>query len=221
MRLSRPDENDPNKRRHFEISIDSPFNILSCRATQANTSLPAYTSGDTASVPAEEYDCGCPGAALRRRNSPPVSTQQVTAVANSANSGTRAVPPHRSWTSDTAGLTVPSQAHVHNESNVPRPMHLLRAPSFNPPAFDEDEPPPPLVTPPPNYENSVAGDSRDGLADYFARLADESPDDDRDDRSRMDYPLTPGRRVNRSMDATRSWLPLGGAVAQEATVSGE
>lgn len=45
MRLSRPDENDSAKRRHFEISIDSPFNILSCRATQANISLPAYSAG--------------------------------------------------------------------------------------------------------------------------------------------------------------------------------
>merc|ERR1711939_506973 len=48
MRLSRPDENDSAKRRHFEISIDSPFNILSCRATQANISLPAYEAGGSA-----------------------------------------------------------------------------------------------------------------------------------------------------------------------------
>merc|ERR1711977_164166 len=75
MRLSRPDENDSAKRRHFEISIDSPFNILSCRATQANISLPAY---------------------------------------------------ERSWTNDSGGLAMPSQAHVANDPNSgqPRPMHL-------------------------------------------------------------------------------------------------
>jgi hypothetical protein len=99
-------------------------------------------------------------------------------------------------------------------------MHLLRAPSFNPPPFDEDEAPPPLVTPPPNYENIVSGNSQNALADYFARLADELGDeDDQGDRGRVDLPLTPGGRVNRSMDARRSWLPLGGAVATTVSAS--
>jgi len=71
-----------------------------------------------------------------------------------------------------------------------------------------------LVTPPPNYENIVTGDSTNVLADYFARLADEmGDDDDHGDRGRVDVPLTPGGRVNRSMDARRDWLPLGGAAA--------
>ncbi|KAK9470221.1 uncharacterized protein V1510DRAFT_370687 [Dipodascopsis tothii] len=42
LRLSRSDPADPNKRRHFEVSIDSPFRLLSCRCTTANVSLPAY-----------------------------------------------------------------------------------------------------------------------------------------------------------------------------------
>lgn len=211
MRLSRPDENDSAKRRHFEISIDSPFNILSCRATQANISLPAYDAGGTAPTPADEFECGCPGAALRRRNTPPVSQNRVpqinTQVGNGPGAGVQ-----RSWTNDSGGLAMPSQAHMANDSNTaqPRPMHLLRAPSFNPPAFDEDEPPPPLVTPPPLYDNIVPGDSNTALADYFARLADETSDeDDRLDRSRVDYPLTPGGRLNRSMDIPRTWPPLG------------
>ena len=211
MRLSRPDENDSTKRRHFEISIDSPFNILSCRATQANTSLPAYERTEAGSLPAEEHDCGCPGAALRRRNSPPAGTQQVAQAAQRAN-------PQRSWTNDTGGLTLPTQAHVHHDTAPvqARPMHLLRQPSFNPPPFDDDDPPPPLVTPPPDYDT---GDANDVLADYFARLAANDEDDDRDDRSRIDVPLTPGGRVHRSMDATRTWLPLGGAVAQATPVA--
>ncbi|EXJ84496.1 hypothetical protein A1O3_05165 [Capronia epimyces CBS 606.96] len=210
MRLSRPDENDSTKRRHFEISIDSPFNILSCRATQANISLPAYSAGGTVPSPADEYECGCPGAALRRRNTPPVSQPQipVSSAPGQSNPGVQ-----RSWTNDSGGLTLPTQAHVHNDPNTgqARPMHLLRSPSFNPPAFDEDEPPPPLVTPPPLYDNVVSGDSTSALADYFARLADETSDEDeRLDRSRVDYPLTPGGRVNRSMDITRTWIPIGG-----------
>lgn len=213
MRLSRPDENDSGKRRHFEISIDSPFNIMSCRATQANISLPAYSSGDAAPRATDEFECGCPGATLTRRNTPPV----LPAMSGSPTPGSPIVAPtpQRSWSSDTGGLAMPSQAHVHNggppSNAASRPMHLLRAPSFNPPPFNDDDPPPPLITPPPLYENAINGNSQNALADYFARLAaEEGDDDDRNDRSRMDHPLTPGARVNRSMDIPRNWVPLGG-----------
>ncbi|OAL27473.1 hypothetical protein AYO20_09756 [Fonsecaea nubica] len=223
MRLSRPDENDSTKRRHFEISIDSPFNILSCRATQANISLPAYSAGGGMPSSTDEFECGCPGAAIRRRNTPPISQSRIQSVNNSTDFGAPAPGVSRSWTNDTGGLTMPTQAHVHNDPNVgqSRPIHLLRSPSFNPPAFDEDEPPPPLVTPPPLYDNIIPGDSTSALADYFARLADETADeDDRLDRSRVDYPLTPGGRVNRSMDIPRNWMPLGTAANTESAPSG-
>jgi len=218
MRLSRPDETDSTKRRHFEISIDSPFNILSCRATQANISLPAYSAGGHSTQPADEYDCGCPGATLLRRNTPPSGATQAsnganTAAANNTNPGVS-----RSWTNDDGGLAMPSQAHFANDPNSgnPRPIHLLRVPSFNPPAFDEDDPPPPLITPPPQYHN-VVSDSEDALADYFSRLADE--EDESNDRSRIDVPLTPGGRVNRSMDISRTWAPLGREARPTATSS--
>src|SRR5271156_5020484 len=116
MRLSRPDETDPAKRRHFEISIDSPFNILSCRATQANTSLPAYEAGMQPASFSDEYDCGCPGAALRRRSSPYSSSRQLSTLVtnlptNGSSSMDDAIPiPQRSWTSDSGGLSLPSQA---------------------------------------------------------------------------------------------------------------
>jgi arrestin-related trafficking adapter 3/6 len=219
MRLSRPDENDPTKRRHFEISIDSPFHILSCRATAANTYLPAYTAGGAPTTPADEFDCGCPGAAMKRRN-----TVTNVPTANASTTSLESIPvlPIRSWTNNSGGLTAPRPAHVHDPSSgvqnpnsgAPRPMHLLRNPSFNPPPFNEEEPPPPLMTPPPNYENVVIGDSRNALADYFARLADEIGDEDQQgDRGRVDIPLTPGGRINRSMDANRTWLPLGAPAA--------
>lgn len=152
MRLSRLDENDPNKCHHFEISIDSPFNILSCRATQANTSLPVYSPGGQTTSGLDEFECGCPGATLRRRNTPPLSRQQSPlnmANQNTSTPNLNAPPgaPHRSWTSDTGGITLPTHAHVHgvNDPNqdAARPMHLVRATSFNPPPFDEAEPPHP------------------------------------------------------------------------------
>ncbi|KAK5527649.1 hypothetical protein LTR23_010867 [Exophiala sp. CCFEE 6169] len=208
MRLSRPDENDLTKRRHFDISIDSPFKIMSCRATQANISLPAYSSGDQTPGAADESECGCPGAQITRRNTPP-----VLPLPNSGSSAPISPLPQRSWTSDNGGLTMPTEAHVHHgdpNNAASRPMHLLRVPSFNPPAFNEDEPPPPMVTPPPLYENVVNGDTRNALVDYFSRLADEMGDeDDRDDRSRVGYPLTPGGRANRSTGIPRNWIPLG------------
>jgi len=90
---------------------------------------------------------------------------------------------------------------------------MMRAPSFNPPAFEEEEPPPPLETPPPQYGDIASPTT--GLADYFSRLSD-AYDDDSDSESnitrgpsRVNIPLTPGSRINRSMDERRTWLPVG------------
>ncbi len=57
MRLSKTDPEDPSKRRHFEISIDSPIHLVSCRATETNTNLPAYTIPSHQSV--TSYPCPC------------------------------------------------------------------------------------------------------------------------------------------------------------------
>jgi arrestin-related trafficking adapter 3/6 len=173
--------------------------------------------------PADEFDCGCPGATTKwRRNTPPT---QASGPINGSTANDDMIPAlsARSWTNNSAGLTAPRPAHVHDPSSgvqetnpeTARPIHLLRSPSFNPPPFDEDEPPPPLMSPPPTYENAVTGDSTHALADYFARLADEMGDeDDQEDRGRVDVPLTPGGRVHRSMDAARAWLPLDAAAAR-------
>ena len=119
-------------------------------------------------------------------------------------------------------LRPPQPAHVHNQNpTISRPMHLLRAPSFNPPAFEEEQPPPPLVTPPPQYHDIASPTS--GLADYFTRLADaydEGEDSDDPDsattRGRVNVPLTPGSRVNRSMELSRRDL-WGGASGDTVT----
>ena len=213
MRLSKPDAVDPTKRRHFEISIDSPFHILSCRATQANIALPAYSSPESATLLTDHFECGCPGA-LRRRNSPtslPPTFDSLQRANDSFSADNLSPAPL------TAGLTRPQAAHVHDpNSGVSRPIHMLRKPSFNPPAFESEEPPPPLMTPPPQYNTIVSGDPRSGLADYFSRLADDLGDDDGDglSRTRMELPLTPGGRVNRSMDEPRRWTPIGQPIVQ-------
>ena len=214
MRLSKPDATDPTKRRHFEISIDSPFHILSCRATQANIALPAYSSPESTTLLTEHSSCGCPGAP-RRRNSPSSllpTLQSLRLEGNNASTASVDVP-------QSSDIARPAAAHIHDpNAGQSRPIHLLRNPSFNPPPFSEDDPPPPLITPPPNYDSLVGGD-QNGLADYFQRLATEVGEDE-DNRgslspgARMEMPLTPGGRINRSMDERRTWIPLGGTLAQ-------
>ena len=203
MRLSKRDQNDPTKRRHFEISIDSPFHILSCRATQANTSLPAYTSPQ-AFQEGTHSECGCPGA-VYRRNSPTsyVPTLNALNQQNQQNQHNQQNLPEI----QTPHLARPQAAHL-NTNTPQRPIHMLRAPSFNPPAFEAEEPPPPLVTPPPQYDSIASPTS--GLSDYFARLSDAYEDEPEDRSSgRVEVPLTPGSRVNRSMDVPRTWVPIG------------
>ncbi|KAK3721538.1 hypothetical protein LTR37_003094 [Vermiconidia calcicola] len=205
MRLSKPDQSDPTKRRHFEISIDSPFHILSCRATQANISLPAYSSPEGGNDSAKLYDCGCPGAA-RRRNSPTSFVPTLQSLnTQRLNDADRASTPNV----QSPGLARPPTAHIGGPHSMQRPIHLLRAPSFNPPAFEESEPPPPLVTPPPQYDSIASPTS--GLADYFARFSDAHDEEDEDElhrSGRVNIPLTPGGRINRSMDIPRDWRSL-------------
>lgn len=204
MRLSKPDKDDPSKRRHFEISIDSPFHILSCQATLANTALPAYSSPEPAPSTMRTPECGCPGAATRR-NSPSNFVPTLSSLRSRGNSETETASP---------GLARPQAAHIGgpNDGQLQRPMHLLRTPSFNPPPFEEEEPPPPLETPPPLYESIASPTS--GLADYFTRLSAYDEDNEYDSGSssggRVEIPLTPGSRINsRSLDERRTWLPVG------------
>ncbi|TKA79509.1 hypothetical protein B0A55_02433, partial [Friedmanniomyces simplex] len=190
MRLSKPDLNDPSKRRHFEISIDSPFHILSCQATQANISLPAYSAPEAANGGVSLHDCGCPGANVRR-NSPTSFLPTLNAL-NSARTSRDDDGRPTTPTLQTPNLTRPQQAHVHGQApGQERPIHLLRAPSFNPPAFEDEQPPPPLITPPPQYDDIASPTS--GLADYFSRLADtyDSDDDENTRNGRVNVPLTP------------------------------
>lgn len=196
MRISRLDPEDPlgKRRRHFEISIDSPFTVLNCRATQANTALPQYGQDGPMPFERQQTSCGCPDADILDRSASNsfgqlqlVEQQDVLSPSGSRLGLNRL--------SASALPSIPQAAHVHDSLapgglpvNRPRghtlpsplererPIHLIRCPSYNPPAFDADEPPPPLqndlMTPPPHYDAIIGTPSVDGLADYFARLAD-------------------------------------------------
>ncbi|KAF4981481.1 hypothetical protein FZEAL_2724 [Fusarium zealandicum] len=227
MRISRADPEDPTgtKRRHFEISIDSPFTVLNCRATHANTNLPAYT-GANSNGTTYQSTCGCPDAfSVPTDASPSSSTGTLPGV----NAGAENLP------------APPQAAHLASAvsgQQEPRPIHLLRVPSFNPPAFEDDIAPPsaaelvseepePAMTPPPQYDIVVGTPSVDGMADYFARLADagfDGPDEDsesdpedspprilgRTGRVNVANPLTPGgrRMPSRSLEISRPTIQL-------------
>ncbi|OIW34201.1 hypothetical protein CONLIGDRAFT_569076, partial [Coniochaeta ligniaria NRRL 30616] len=208
MRISRADPEDPTgkRRRHFEISIDSPFTVLDCRATQANTALPQYCGRDRF-VGGQQLQttCGCPDAHFIPRDASPSSSTGTLAINVSQESLAMNNPRASLDRVNSSALPMaPQAAHlqpgtptssasplqrVRNQEGVGarpqspiiqhRPMELIRYPSYNPPPFDADEPPPPLemATPPPNYDVIVGTPSVDGLADYFSRLADyEDPD---------------------------------------------
>ncbi|KAF4453971.1 putative arrestin-related trafficking adapter C2D10.04 [Fusarium austroafricanum] len=194
MRISRIDPEDPTgtKRRHFEISIDSPFTVLNCRATHANTNLPAYT-GANCNGTTYQSTCGCPDAFTVPTDASPSSSEGSLPGVN-PNSENLPAPPQAAHLAD-------------GGQQEPRPIHLLRVPSFNPPAFEDDiapppaaelvtEPPEPVMTPPPQYDVVVGTPSVDGLADYFARLADAGYDGQEDSESDPDD--SPPRILNRS-----------------------
>ncbi|KAL1837362.1 hypothetical protein VTJ49DRAFT_3957 [Mycothermus thermophilus] len=178
MRVSRIDKDDPagKRRRHFEISIDSPFTILNCRATQANTLLPRYSGAGGPPVPVQrpQMTCGCPDA---QPLEPRIAglTRPLTLIEEDFDLGRRLLLDRRAEPSPLSRQQGPPSAALPETSLTPpgldRPIHLIRYPSHNPPAFDAEEPPPPLQTPPPNYDAVIGTPSVDGLADYFARLA--------------------------------------------------
>lgn len=213
MRISRQDADDSNKRRHFEISIDSPFTILSCQASQMHMALPAYCDPSSFNVRSQgERICGCPNAASLETQ-PITSSSRASSLDNIRQSlGQSAIA--RQETAQP--LTRPPQAHLAVNQAVQRPIHMLRNPSFAPPDYEAEEPPPPMPTPPPMYGHVVGTPSVDGLADYFTRLADyeeEYQTDDEDvqrasNRGRVNvvHPNTPGGRIHRSMDIDRDFM---------------
>ena len=245
MRISRADPDDPTKRRHFEVSIDSPFTVLNCRATQANTSLPVYTRPDSCFGQSRSMSCGCPDAAelgvpsLSPSSSTPTlqpmnyPEDNLPAPPQAAHLAARLAPALPQ--TPPGGLDHPVQSSDPADAVHPRPIHLMRVPSYNPPAFDAEEPPPPaeavprsaLMTPPPQYDVIVGTPSVDGMADYFTRLADynlEPEDSDseaeegepvrastRTGRVNVPHPRTPGGRrgtASRSMDIQRELAGL-------------
>jgi len=179
MRLSKQDPVDPSKRRHFEISIDSPFHLLSCQATHANTTLPAYDEPQSGG-PSATGSCRC--RPLRRD-----STRAVHQTPALQRNPTATPPPPF--------------------SPISRPP-AVRYPTMSPPPFSADPDQLPLVTPPPRYDSVVdSNEGLAGYFSRLAGAAggDDTDDDSSSGSTRGRPPLTPGGRAVRSMDERRTW----------------
>ncbi|KAJ4146814.1 hypothetical protein LMH87_001373 [Akanthomyces muscarius] len=172
MRISRldPEDSTGTKRRRFSISTDSPFTVLNCRATQANINVPAYSDLTGHSAP-HQSACGCLDAASIAMDS---SLNRHTGTQTSADMVNDVLPvPHQTAHLSNSTIIPASEPQSLIDATViglgirgePRPIHLLRAPSFSPPAFNSDIAPPPaifiqntvatetpVVSPPPQYD---------------------------------------------------------------------
>ncbi|POS82667.1 hypothetical protein EPUL_005983, partial [Erysiphe pulchra] len=163
IRLSRYDADDPSKRRHYEISVDSPVTLLNCRATLANISLPEY-SGLNLEIQGTQQVCGCQSSRQANQTSASLDpSNEISSMAHQPSSNLFSPGPSR---------PAFSNSPTHILASAQRPIHLLRSPSFQPPPFDAEQPPPPIITPPPLYDKVIGTPSHDGLADYFVRLGE-------------------------------------------------
>ncbi|KAK2871761.1 hypothetical protein FQN49_002858 [Arthroderma sp. PD_2] len=213
FRLSKFDDTSPRKRRQFDISIDSPLGITSCKANASNIYVPSYNS--PSSYYTDEYECGCPDAAALAHD---VNMNPTLSLPPSF-AELELPPPNGSGNISHSTDT----QHEHDYNDPPtRPIHFLRAPSFNPPPFDSvPPPPPPLISPPPAYSTLYSGGTGPNieLDDYFAQahVREGEYDDNARGRGRVDIPLTPGGRVHRSMDVPRQGFADGALSGQENT----
>ncbi|ABN66047.2 predicted protein, partial [Scheffersomyces stipitis CBS 6054] len=136
LRISKQDESKPDKRKHYEISIDSPLRVLSPLAAHGNTLLPAY-------------DDFVPGT-----TNPPLPIERDADMHLEANLYSPVANESSTKLSSPQAVPHPGTFNSPLNSPVQRPIHLLRRPSTNPPPFEADSPPPTFENLPPTYEES-------------------------------------------------------------------
>lgn len=183
LRLSKLDPSNPNKRKHYEILIDSPIHILSSLATRLNTILPAYD---------EQAEVGNMRYQSRYQSMSPPLSPDVTHLDNSGRIIPGNGPQARNFSLDEMVDDPPEFLQLNNDNQpferdqdmhleanlykprvesrrlaspshpegigtpIARPIHLLRQPSINPPTFEESSMSPilqPDSDAPPAYED--------------------------------------------------------------------
>ncbi|EGW30496.1 uncharacterized protein SPAPADRAFT_143507, partial [Spathaspora passalidarum NRRL Y-27907] len=148
LRISKPDPNNPEKRKHYEISIDSPMHVLSPLAAHTNTLLPAYDDfiPQLSSEPLSPGVIPVDGTATPEIEFHHISTTtDLDGVARDADMHLSANLYHPTPDEATIRAMNSPQAVPHPNiysSPLVRPIHILRKPSVNPPPFDADISPP-------------------------------------------------------------------------------
>ncbi|KFY00481.1 hypothetical protein O988_03283 [Pseudogymnoascus sp. VKM F-3808] len=136
--------------------------LLSCLATLSRTTLPTYGNDSDSGAPSHTAECGCPNA--NTISSSPLATSSRNALISGFSNFS------------SPDLQAPGSESGGNTSSRIRPIQMTRYPSYAPPPFNADQPPPSVNSPPPLYDNVVGTPSVDGLADYFARMANTYDD---------------------------------------------
>lgn len=167
--------------------------------------MPSYNS--PSSYYTDEYECGCPDAVALSHD---VNLNPTLSLPPSFTDQGVPSPTTTSESNDTSRSDEHQEEHNHYNDPPTRPVHFLRAPSFNPPPFESvPPPPPPILSPPPEYSTICSSESGNNeIADYFAlaHAREGQYDDNVRGSGRVDIPLTPGGRVHRSMDIPRECL---------------
>jgi hypothetical protein len=145
MRLSTTDQTDSTKRRYFDISVNSPFRILSHQATEAITTLPAYSAPQSIGN-SQMPEPGCP-------MDPEVYCNARFYFFPTSDTPTRSQEKSIA-TLSSLGLASLQQRHIYGsvDSSLHRSTHLFRPLSFHVPVFEDEGPPLSLEAPPPLYE---------------------------------------------------------------------
>ncbi|RLV96625.1 Arrestin-related trafficking adapter 3 [Spathaspora sp. JA1] len=175
LRISKPDPSNPEKRKHYEISIDSPIHVLSPLAAHGNTLLPAYDDF----IPTLQDPLLSPGVTPVEETTTGIefhhisTTTDLDGIAQESNDmhlSANLYHPNTQDESIVRAMNSP-QASPHPHTFISRPIHMLRKPSVNPPPFDADVSPPGIDHHimngfPPAYEE----DERDNADDDVSPL---------------------------------------------------
>lgn len=166
LRISKTDPENSGKRKHYEISIDSPIHVLSPLAAHNNTLLPAYDDlVDTppqpqiTSIGSPSQNPLSPGVIpVDGNNSRPIEFHHISTdmdVGATERDADMHLEANLYKPKDDLTITAINspQAKPHPDtftspliSPVQRPIHLIRKPSTAPPPFEESSKLPPVMS---------------------------------------------------------------------------
>jgi hypothetical protein len=126
-----------DKPRPVELTIESPFTILSCKATPANIYVPPYAvESDMGVTPSYEGQCGCaegprPLSLASRHEAEAPETQRVNSSTSLKTQSPRDITRPLSFDSTSSDIKQPARAHLPDWSFSSDQLHRRAAPCRN------------------------------------------------------------------------------------------